>query len=208
MEVTVILALAVATFVFVVTPGPGIVALLSRTMARGIAQGLLLGVGLIMGDFIYLIAVLASLHSAADVIAPFMIYVRIFGAIFLAYVGIMQWRSPPITAEQARLLDAGRRRSLWQTLGAGVAISGTNPKVMVFYLSFLPQFVDLTQLTLLDSVIIMITIASMLFAGCLVYAVGANNLFKLIKNESSARLMNRITGGSIVAVAFVMVATI
>ena len=208
MEVTVILALAVATFVFVVTPGPGIVALLSRTMARGIAQGLLLGVGLIMGDFIYLIAVLASLHSAADVIAPFMIYVRIFGAIFLAHVGIMQWRSPPITAEQARLLDAGRRRSLWQTLGAGVAISGTNPKVMVFYLSFLPQFVDLTQLTLLDSVIIMITIASMLFAGCLVYAIGANNLFKLIKNESSARLMNRITGGSIVAVAFVMVATI
>ena len=208
MEVTVILALAIATFVFVVTPGPGIVALLSRTMARGIAQGLLLGVGLIIGDFIYLIAVLASLHSAADVIAPFMIYVRIFGAIFLSYVGIMQWRSPPITAEQARLLDAGRRRSLWQTLGAGVAISGTNPKVMVFYLSFLPQFVDLTQLTLLDSVIIMITIASMLFAGCIVYAIGANNLFKLIKNESSARLMNRITGGSIVAVAFVMVATI
>ena len=208
MDLATIFALAIATFIFVVTPGPGIVALLSRTMARGIASGLLLGVGLMMGDFIYLLAVLASLHTVADVIAPYMIYVRIIGAVFLAYVGYKQWISAPITAEQARQLDQGRQRSLWQTLGAGIAISGTNPKVMVFYLSFLPQFIDLSNLRLLDAVIVMITIAAMLFAGCLVYAFGADRIYKLIKNEASARLMNRITGGSIIAVAAVMVATI
>lgn len=208
MDFATIFALGIATFIFVVTPGPGIVALLSRTMARGIAAGLLLGVGLMMGDFIYLIAVLASLHSVADVIAPYMIYVRIIGAVFLAYVGYQQWVSAPITADEARKLDEGQKRSLWQTLGAGIAISGTNPKVMVFYLSFLPQFIDLTNLILLDAIIVMITIAAMLFAGCLVYAIGADRIFKLIKNEASARLMNRITGGSIIAVAVVMVATI
>ena len=208
MDFATIIALGVATFIFVVTPGPGIVALLSRTMARGIASGLLLGLGLMMGDFIYLIAVLASLHSVADVIAPYMIYVRVIGAVFLAYVGYKQWVSAPITAEEARKLDEGRQRSIWQTLGAGIAISGTNPKVMVFYLSFLPQFIDLTNLILLDAVIVMITIAAMLFAGCLVYAIGADWIYKLIKNEASARRMNRITGGSIMAVAVVMVATI
>ena len=208
MDLATIFALAIATFIFVVTPGPGIVALLSRTMARGIASGLLLGVGLMMGDFIYLVAVLASLHTVADVIAPYMIYVRIIGAVFLAYVGYKQWTSAPITSEQARKLDKGHQRSVWQTLGAGIAISGTNPKVMVFYLSFLPQFIDLSNLILLDAIIVMITIAAMLFAGCLVYAFGADRIFKLIKNEASARLMNRVTGGSIIAVAIVMVATI
>lgn len=208
MDIATILALAIATFIFVVTPGPGIVALLSRTLARGIGSGLLLGLGLIMGDFIYLIAVLASLHSLADVIAPYMIYVRIIGAFFLAYVGYNQWKAAPLLAEDARRVDEGKQRSIGQTLGAGIAISGTNPKVIVFYLSFLPQFVDLTNLSLLDAVIVMVTIATMLFAGCLVYAIGANSLFKLIKSESGARLMNRITGGSIIAVAVAMVATI
>ena len=63
MEFTNILALALATFIFVVTPGPGIIALLSRTLAKGIAAGLLMGVGLMMGDFIYLIAVMYLLSS-------------------------------------------------------------------------------------------------------------------------------------------------
>ena len=208
MDLTSTLALAAATFVFVVTPGPGIVALLSRTLARGIASGLLIGIGLIMGDFIYLIAVLASLHSIADELASYMIYVRVFGALFLAYIGYKQWVAPPWLRDDVRRSGALSSSSLWQTLGAGIAISGTNPKVMVFYLSFLPQFVDLGNLTLTDSVLVMVTIALTLFSGCLVYAFGADQIYKLIKQEKGARLMNRITGGSIIAVAVVMVATI
>ncbi len=208
MTFSTIIALAVATFIFVVTPGPGIVALLSRTMARGIGAGLLLGLGLMMGDFIYLIAVLASLHTIADIIAPYMVYVRVVGAGFLAYVGYNQWVAPPLLKEEARRLESAKNRTIAQTLGAGIAISGTNPKVMVFYLSFLPQFIDLTNLSMIDAVITMVTIASMLFAGCVVYAFGADRIFQLIKSEEGARLMNRITGGSIIAVAVVMVATI
>lgn len=208
MDIGSVLALGIATFIFVVTPGPGIVALLSRTLARGVAAGLLLGVGLIMGDFIYLIAVLASLHSAADIIAPYMVYVRVFGAGFLAYVGYQQWRAAPWIIDGQKQMQPEEARSLLQTLGAGIAISGTNPKVMVFYLSFLPQFMDLSALSIIDSVIVMVTIALMLFAGCLVYAFGADSLFRMIKNEASARRMNRITGGSIIAVAALMVLTI
>ena len=208
MEFSTIVALAIASFIFVVTPGPGIVALLSRTMARGIGAGLLLGLGLMMGDFIYLIAVLASLHTIADIIAPYMVYVRIIGAFFLAYVGYNQWVAPPLLKDEARRLEAAKSRNIFQTLGAGIAISGTNPKVIVFYLSFLPQFIDLTNLSLADALITMVTIAAMLFAGCLVYAIGADRIFQLIKTESGARLMNRITGGSIIAVAVVMVVTI
>ena len=207
MEFTNIAALALATFIFVVTPGPGIIALLSRTLAKGIAAGLLMGVGLMMGDFIYLIAVLASLHSIADVIAPYMIYVRIFGGLFLAYVGWQQWQAKPWVVNGQRQIHDKQDSSVWQTLGAGIAISGTNPKVIVFYLSFLPQFMDLSRLSLLDSVIVMVTIALSLFAGCIVYAFGADRIFRMIKNEKSAVLMNRITGGSIIVVALILVLT-
>ena len=66
---------------------------------------------------------------------------------------------------------------------------------------------DLTNLTLMDAVIVMFTIALMLFAGCLVYAIGANQLFKMIKDEKTAKLMNRVTGASIIIVAIVLVLT-
>ena len=46
---------------------------------------------------------------------------------------------------------------------------------------------DLTNLSIMDAVIVMITIALMLFAGCLVYAIGANQLFKMIKDEKTTK---------------------
>ena len=200
-----ILALAIATFVFVVSPGPGIIALLSRTLSRGIAAGLLLGVGLIMGDLIYLIAILASFYSLADIVAPYMDYVRVFGALFLAYVGYKQWGAPPLGVSKDQ---QERDRNILETFAAGIAISSTNPKVMVFYLSFLPQFMDLTKLTLSDSVLVVITISLSLFAGCLLYTIGADQLFRLIKSEEGARRVNKATGAAIIAVAIAMVATI
>ena len=206
MELSAIFALAIATFIFVMTPGPGIVALLARTLSSGMWMGLMISVGLISGDFIYLIAVLASLHSIADIIAPYMIYVRILGAAYLAYIGVMQWRSPPLS--EARETAAMARHSALQTYFAGVAISATNPKVIVFYLSFLPAFVDLATLTLQQAIIVSITIAAMLLLGCFIYISGAHSLYRYIKDDKTAAIVNRITGSLIIMVAVAMIVTI
>ena len=206
MEFSAIFALAIATFIFVMTPGPGIVALLARTLSSGMFMGFMISLGLISGDFIYLIAVLASLHSVADIVAPYMVYVRLFGAIYLGYIGVMQWRSPPLS--EAREVAALASRSVWQTYFAGVAISATNPKVIVFYLSFLPAFVDLATLTLQQAIIVSVTIAAMLLLGCFIYMSGAHSLYRLIKDDKAAAIVNRITGGLIIMVAIAMVWTI
>ena len=207
MAIANIVALAIASFVFVMTPGPGIVALLARTMAGGILPGFVLSLGLISGDFIYLIAVLASLHSISDIIAPYMVYVRLIGAGYLAYIGVMQMRAPAIQAE-AGAISAATSRGMAQNYLTGVAISATNPKVVIFYLSFLPAFVDLATLRFADGVIVSVTVGAMLLLGCAIYIGGAHSLFRLIKNEAAAERVNQITGGLILAVAVTMVATL
>ena len=206
MELSSIIALAIATFIFVMTPGPGIVALLARTLSSGMWMGLMISIGLISGDFIYLIAVLASLHTIADIIAPYMIYVRILGAAYLAYIGVMQWRSPPLS--EAQETAAMSRHSAVQTYFAGVAISATNHKVIVFYLSFLPAFVDLATLTLQQAIIVSVTIAAMLLLGCFIYISGAHSLYRYIKDDKTAAIVNRITGSLIIMVAVAMIVTI
>lgn len=207
MAIANIVALAIASFIFVMTPGPGIVALLARTMAGGILPGFVLSLGLISGDFIYLIAVLASLHTIADLIAPYMVYVRLMGAGYLAYIGVMQMRAPAILADAG---TAGGHTSIGvaQNYLTGVAISATNPKVIIFYLSFLPAFVDLETLRFTDGVIVSVTVGAMLLLGCAIYISGAHSLFRLIKNEAAAKRVNQVTGGLILAVAVTMVATL
>ncbi|MGC6537472.1 MAG: LysE family translocator [Candidatus Puniceispirillaceae bacterium] len=207
MEFSAVLALALATFIFVITPGPGIIAILARTMSTGVGLGLIMGVGLMSGDFIYLIAILASFHSLSDIVAPYIIAIRVIGACYLAYIGVMQWRAPVWTDQQTMPVKESHL-SVVQTFLAGVAISATNPKVMIFYLSFLPAFVDLGMLTFADSVIVCITIAFALFMGVLIYAFGAHTLYRLIKDDKTAKRVNQITGSLIIGVAIVMVVTI
>ena len=80
--------------------------------------------------------------------------------------------------------------------------------MIVFYLSFLPAFVDLATLTFQQAVIVSITIAAMLLLGCFIYISGAHSLYRYIKDDKTAAIVNRITGGLIIMVAIAMIVTI
>ena len=88
-----ILALLLIILVFVVSPGPGTLAVFGKSMQQGFIAAFFLSFGLILGDITYLVAVILSLDFFSNTIASFMDQVKIVGGMYLIYLGIQSWRS-------------------------------------------------------------------------------------------------------------------
>lgn len=146
-------AFAGAIFVLFFTPGPGNVAMVARTLDAGPVHGFVYGAGIITGDIFWLTVAITGLSAAAEAASAYAAWfwvVKIIGAgilLWFAWGAYQSYRHPKagagVTAERVRLSKTG----LAATYAAGVAMPLTNPKPIVFYLSLLPAFFDLSAVT-------------------------------------------------------------
>lgn len=183
------LGLVMATLVFVLSPGPANLAVLATSARDGFQSGFLLAVGEVIGAVFYLMIALFSLGALATVLAPVMGYVKLAGAMYLIYLGYRQFTSTDAPADDVR-----RARSPLKQILVGFLINGTNPKLVMFYLSFLPLFIDLSTLTPLAGAQIVVTVGLALLAGITLVCVLGQQLRRLLKRTAVARRVNRITG--------------
>ncbi|MCR4377285.1 MAG: LysE family translocator [Rhodospirillales bacterium] len=184
-----VLNLVLATLVFVLSPGPANLAVLATSASHGFRSGFLLAVGEVIGAVLYLLIALFSLGALASVLAPMMVYVKLAGAMYLVYLGYKQFTSKDMALDESQ-----PARSPLKQMMVGFLINGTNPKLVVFYLSFLPLFVDLTTLTPLVGGQIVLTVAATLLAGISLVCILGQQLRRLMKRPGNARWVNRTTG--------------
>ncbi|MES1935723.1 LysE family translocator [Salinisphaera hydrothermalis] len=197
-----ILLLAFATFVFVMTPGPGVFALISRSLQGGAMAGLALTIGLMTADILYLSAALAGLAFIARDFHTLFLAVRLIGGVYLIALGIRAWRSPATP-----MGEVGRvRRSPGRDLLAGFLTSASNPKVILFYLGLLPNFVDMQAMTAARFLGTAAVVAFTLAAGALIYIVLCARARRLFASTRAVRYLNR-TSAVVLVVAGVLVAS-
>ena len=195
-----ILALLLIILVFVVSPGPGTLAVFGKSMQQGFIAAFFLSFGLILGDITYLVAVILSLDFFSNTIASFMDQVKIVGGMYLIYLGIQSWRSGSFKIKK----DISKKGNFAEFV-TGYLISMANPKVMVFYIAILPNFINLKNLSLLiASEIIIITFLG-LMAGISVINLGASKIKNKLESSDSNAYINRIVG-SIMMVAGIWLA--
>ena len=195
-----ILALLLIILVFVVSPGPGTLAVFGKSMQQGFIAAFFLSFGLILGDITYLVAVILSLDFFSNTIASFMDQVKIIGGVYLIYLGIQSWRSGSFKIKK----DISKKGNFAEFV-TGYLISMANPKVMVFYIAILPNFINLKNLSLLiASEIIIITFLG-LMAGISVINLGASKIKNKLESSDSNAYINRIVG-SIMMVAGIWLA--
>lgn len=195
-----ILLLAFATFVFVMTPGPGVFALISRSLQGGAMAGLALTVGLMTADILYLSAALAGLAFIARDFHTLFLAVRLIGGLYLIALGIRAWRSPATPMSEV----GGVRRSPGRDLLAGFLTSASNPKVILFYLGLLPNFVDMQTMTAVRFLGTAAVVAFTLAAGALIYIVLCAKARRLFASTRAVRYLNR-TSAVVLVVAGVLV---
>ena len=198
------LTLALASFIFAITPGPGIVAVLAVTINRGFWNGAAMSLGEVTGDMIYLLVVMISVASFAEELTTALLVVRVLGAIYLGWLGYQQFKSPPLVVGDALLSS----RKVLASFATGFMTSLTNPKVMVFYLSFLPLFIDMTMIDVMTGSQVFVVMFFSVLAGPLLVAAMGHKVRKFASHDIYGRWVNRFTGLALIAVALALVITI
>jgi threonine/homoserine/homoserine lactone efflux protein len=137
-----IVAFVVAAFLLAVAPGPDMLFIVANAAAGGRRAGLVAAVGTSTGLAVHTIAAAFGLGALIRTAPEALNVVRLAGAIFLVYLAVSAWR----TSRAGEATTAGPaplpRRSLRKVYVMATLTNVANPKVVLFFLAFLPQFLS------------------------------------------------------------------
>ena len=136
-----LLAFLVATFVLAVTPGPGVLYIVARTLAQGRAAGLASVAGVALGNFGNALAAALGLAALFAVSSLAFAIVKYAGAAYLVYLGMRALRKAT-TLEAATPFEPPRLSRIFRD---GIWVALLNPKTALFFAAFLPQFMDASR---------------------------------------------------------------
>ena len=172
-------------------PGPAVIAIVARTLARGRSGSVAFIAALALGDMLWLAAACLGLAALAAALGSLFILVRLAGAAYLLYLAYRLWTAP---AKPAALAPDAEHRSTLELFGAGLALSMGNPKTMAFYLALLPTLVDLGHLSVLGFIEMAGIIALVLSVVFAAYVLVADRARRLIASSRAMRWLNRSCG--------------
>ena len=164
------LALFGAMVILALIPGPGILAVVSRTLADGFRHGVSTVVGIVAGDFVFITLALLGLTALSELMGDLFIIIKYVGAAYLIWLGASLAFSKQVGAQARPLHESNHLASF----SAGLLTTLGNPKAILFYLSFFPAFLDLSAVSGLDAIVIY-AIATTAVGGVMVgYAYAAH----------------------------------
>jgi len=203
MSVSLWLALVVACLVISCTPGAGAI----NTMANSLGSGWSRSIWGILGQQVALMVHIAIVAAGVGALVSrshvAFETIRYVGAAYLVLLGVRQLRAPVeehVEAEQVR-------EPAWPMFRRGLLVNLTNPKAIVFFLAFLPQFVRpdrplAPQYAVLTATVVTVDVLVMWFG----FATAARGLARLTARESGRRTLNRIFGSLFVGVGVLLAA--
>ena len=136
MEAATLVALAGATAVLAVIPGPNMAFFVANTLDRGRAAGLVAILGTALGLACQLALVVSGLAALIQFVAGALVWLKWAGVAYLLVLGVLSWRKGRAGALHA----APSRVPLARLVPQGMALALLNPKTLLFLLAFLPQF--------------------------------------------------------------------
>lgn len=187
----------IAIFIFGITPGPGIFAILARSIAKGARASFSLCLGMVMSDIAYLVMACYGLAAIASAWEEVFLVIRYAGAAYLIYLGWKMWKAPVSSVPTDGHLQ--ERNNEMASFVQGFMISSSNPKVILFYIAFLPTFMDLTVLSASDIVLAAFLTFVALLLGLTIISVGASQARRFMKSERSMKTLNKTAGGIMVS---------
>ena len=138
-DVATLVAFTLANFVLAITPGPDMALQMSRAINYGRAHGLAAMFGAMTGIMVHTILVAFGISVLILAAPPLFMVLKIAGAVYLIWLA---WQAIA-HGGGLRLAEAAKKPpTLWQSFATGVGITLLNPKVVLFFVTFLPQFVE------------------------------------------------------------------
>jgi threonine/homoserine/homoserine lactone efflux protein len=192
---------AAVYFVAVATPGPGIAALIARVLGQGLEGVAPFIAGYFIGDMVWLMLAATGLAVVAKTFAGVFLAIKFAGAAYLLYLAWKMATAPVALADTPPPASGG-----WRAFLASLSLTLGNPKVMVFFLSIMPLFVDVRALCLLTLLQLSVVSAIVIFSTLALYALAANRARGFLRSTRAMKLVHRAAAGLMAGVA-VAVAT-
>lgn len=198
-DTSTMLTFGLASAALVAAPGPGQALVLTRTLQGGTRAGVLTACGLEIGTVVHMLAAALGLSAVLATSATAFAVVKYIGAAYLIVLGIRAWRAARGQAQQGtppeRPTPAGH-------LLAQATVTGIlNPKVAVFFLAFLPQFVDPARgRAFLQFILLGLGFAVLGLVGDSIVALVAGRArHRILAASSWAQWRERLTGTLLIA---------
>lgn len=187
MTFTSIIALFTAMLFLAAIPSISVLTVSTRSATLGFIHGVFTTIGIVVGDIFFIILAIGGLSFLASQFASLFLILKYLGGIYLIFLGIKLWHLP---ASQIQT-PSPEKSSLVSSFLIGLLITLADQKATLFYLGFFPAFVDIPQITPLDTMIIM-AIAAIAVGGVkLIYALMADRA-RLLVNSHLSRISNQI----------------
>jgi threonine/homoserine/homoserine lactone efflux protein len=194
-------AFAVASTVLLLIPGPTVLLVVSYALGHGRRSATAIVTGVALGDLTAMTASVLGLGAILAASAAVFTVLRWIGGAYLIYLGIKLWRAPIQTADAGPVPQVSTARML----GHAYAVTALNPKSIVFFVAFLPQFLTLARPFLPQVVILETTFVLLATVNAAMYALLASAARQRMREPLVQRIMNR-TGGSLLIGAGVVAA--
>ena len=133
-----IVAIALASFVIVIVPGPTVTVIIANSLRDGARAGLLNVAGTQAGLVPMVLIVALGLKTVVALMAQWFFWIKLTGAAYLIWLGYKLWRSDGSIGDPSHRCS-GR---LWAISGKASLVIWSNPKALLFFGAFLPQFID------------------------------------------------------------------
>jgi threonine/homoserine/homoserine lactone efflux protein len=195
MSLEIWIAFTLASAALLAIPGPTVMLVVSYALGRGRATGWATVPGVTLGDFTAMTLSLLGAGAVLAASASLFTALKLLGAAYLVWLGIQLWRAATSAEELLRKADtAGGRRMFW----SAYAVTALNPKSIVFFVAFVPQFVDAARPVLPQFVLLEATFLVLAAANVALWAVLAGEMRARFRSPSTLRLVNRIGGSFLI----------
>jgi threonine/homoserine/homoserine lactone efflux protein len=184
-----------ATLVFAYVPGPGMLYAAAQTLARGRTGGLMAALGLHLGGYLHVLAAAFGLAAALRYVPSLYLAVKLAGALYLVWLGIGLLRRGAGVSEPSSQPAAAPKRAFLQS----VTVEMLNPKTAVFFVAFLPQFVDpAAALPVWAQLLLLGAIVNLCFSSAdVAVTLAAAAIFRRLRRAGPAQRIMRLLGGSL-----------
>lgn len=190
-------AFAAASALLLIIPGPTILTVISYSMAHGRRANVPLVAAVALGDSTALVVSLLGLGALLATSAFWFTVIKWAGGLYLLYLGVKLLRAGISATERVVPAAPGSR---WKVFANTYLVTALNPKGIVFFVAFLPQFIDPSAGVTQQLWVLAITFVVMATLNATLYAVFAGSARKVLSSPGAQRRFN-LAGGSLLSIA-------
>ncbi|MBQ6296781.1 MAG: LysE family translocator [Selenomonadaceae bacterium] len=206
MESSTFIYFLTASILLTLAPGPDILYLLTKSLSDGAKAGIILACGLVSGIVFHTTLVMVGVAAFIKSSATAMLLLKIFGAAYLLFLAFGAFKSAR-AGKKISLSRADKKFSSTALYKRGVLMNVLNPKVLLFFLAFLPQFVNLSSsgasLTILFLGVMFAAQALMIFSAIAIFAGRVRNL--LLRKKNIGQLLNFVEAAVLTLIALTLI---